>query len=356
MKTARDPSGRWPGVLLALVIAALATAFSSWVGRVVFGMPHSPVGPVLLALICGLAIGQSGAMFRHTGAGAEFAASMLLRLGIVLVGLKLSFASSADIALRALPLVLICVLVATGMALLLARLAGMRREFALLMAIGTSICGCTAIVAASPLLRARSEETGYALACVVLVGMTGMLVYPWLAISGFGPDVVAAGLLLGTTIHDTSQVVGAGLVYEQAFGVSGVLAAATVTKLLRNLLLVVLLPVLAVWYRGSDAAGSASRFAAVPAFILWFLGMVVLRNLGDAGAEAGLLPADAWVQCGRWAATASEFALTVGMAGVGLGICFRRLPHLGWRPFGVAVGAAAAVLLTSWSVLHYTVR
>jgi uncharacterized integral membrane protein (TIGR00698 family) len=347
---------RLPGVGLALLIAALATAFSTLVGRVVFGMAHSPVGPVLLALLCGLAIGQSGAMFRHVSTGAEFAASTLLRLGIVLVGLKLSFASSAGIALRALPLVAICLFVATGTALLLARLAGMRREFALLMAIGTSICGCTAIVAASPLLRARSEETGYALACVVLVGMTGMLVYPWLAFTGFGPDTVAAGLLLGTTIHDTSQVVGSGLVYEQAFGLPGALAAATVTKLLRNLVLVVLLPALALWNRGPGESAAAPRFAAIPVFILWFLGMVLLRNAGDAGASAGWFPAEAWTHFGQWAATASEFALTTGMAGVGLGISFRRLPQLGWRPLGVAVGAAAAVFVTSWSVLHYTVR
>jgi uncharacterized integral membrane protein (TIGR00698 family) len=347
---------RWPGVGMALAIAALATAFSALVGRVVFGMPHSPVGPVLLALLCGLAIGQSGAMFRHTKAGAEFASSVLLRLGIMLVGLKLSFASSAGIALRALPLVVICLLVATGTALLLARLAGMRREFALLMAIGTSICGCTAIVAVSPLLRARSEETGYALACVVLVGMTGMLVYPWLAFSEFGPDVVAAGLLLGTTIHDTSQVVGSGLVYEQAFGLPGALAAATVTKLLRNLVLVGLLPALAIWSRSSGDGAASPRLAAIPAFILWFLGMVLLRNAGDWGSASGYLSADTWTHFGQWAATASEFALTTGMAGVGLGISFRRLPQLGWRPLGVAVGAAAAVFATSWSVLHYTVR
>ena len=346
--------GRLPGVALALVIATLATAFSALVGRVVFGMAHSPVGPVLLALLCGLAIGQSDTLRRHTSTGAEFASSVLLRLGIVLVGLKLSFASSAEIALRALPLVAVCFVVACGTALLLVRLAGMRREFALLMAIGTSVCGCTAIVAVSPLLRARSEETGYALACVVLVGMTGMLVYPWLAFSTFGSDVVAAGLLLGTTIHDTSQVVGAGLVYEQAFGNSGALAAATVTKLLRNLTLVLLLPALALWSRREAVGGATSRFAAIPPFILWFMGMVLLRNLGDWAVMAGALPQGTWLHVGHWAALASEFALTTGMAGVGLGICFRRLPQLGWRPLGVAVGAAAAVFVTSWSVLHAT--
>ena len=348
--------GRLPGVALALVIATLATAFSALVGRVVFGMAHSPVGPVLLALLCGLAIGQSDTLRRYTSTGAEFASSVLLRLGIVLVGLKLSFASSAEIALRALPLVAVCFVVACGTALLLARLAGMRREFALLMAIGTSVCGCTAIVAVSPLLRARSEETGYALACVVLVGMTGMLVYPWLAFSAFGSDFVAAGLLLGTTIHDTSQVVGAGLVYEQAFGNSGTLAAATVTKLLRNLTLVLLLPALALWSRREAVGGATPRFAAIPPFIVWFMGMVLLRNLGDWAVTVGVLPPRTWLHVGQWAALSSEFALTIGMAGVGLGICFRRLPQLGWRPFGVAVGAALAMFATSWSVLHSTVR
>ena len=355
-------SGQLAGIFSAAVIAVIAIIVSNVLGAAIFHMQHSPVSPVMLAIVCGVALGQVPAIASMAHAGACFASTQVLRLGIVLVGLKLSFASTMAIAGRALPIVAVCLLVSSVVAILLARALGLRREFGLLIAIGTSVCGCTAVLASSPLLRVRSEEVGYAISCVVLIGLTGMLCYPWLAHASFGADPVAAGILLGTSIHDTSQVVGAALLYSQTFAAPKALAAATVAKLLRNLTLVVLLPALAIWdsHRFADndlstykrLARPPSKLAlirsAIPGFVLLFILMVVVRNAGDAAVAAGMMSGALWAQIGDVAARTSEYALTIGMAGVGLTLSIKELPGLGLKPFAVAAGAALAVVSSSW--------
>ena len=355
-------AGQLTGIFGAAVIAVLAITVSNLLGAAIFHMQHSPVSPVMLAIVCGVALGQLPALASVAHSGACFASTHVLRLGIVLVGLKLSFASTLAIAGRALPIVAACLLVSSVVAILLARALGLRREFGLLIAIGTSVCGCTAVLASSPLLRVRSEEVGYAISCVVLIGLAGMLSYPWLAHASFGADPVAAGILLGTSIHDTSQVVGAALLYSQTFAAPQALAAATVAKLLRNLTLVVLLPALAIWdsHRFADndlstykrLAKRPSKFAlirsAIPGFVLLFILMVVVRNAGDAAVAAGMMPGVLWARMGDVAAHVSEYALTIGMAGVGLTLAVKDLPGLGLRPFAVAAGAALVVVSSSW--------
>ncbi|HKC17700.1 MAG TPA: putative sulfate exporter family transporter [Steroidobacteraceae bacterium] len=350
------------GVLGAAAVALLAMAVSNLLGVTVFHVRHSPVSPVMLAVVCGVALGQLPAVASRVRAGACFASCQILQLGIVLVGLKLSFASTLAIVGRALPVVAACLVVSSLVALLLARALGLRREFGLLIAIGTSVCGCTAVLASSPLLRVRKEEMGYAISCVVVMGLTGMLLYPWLAHASFAADPIAAGVFLGTSIHDTSQVMGAALLYSQTFAAPTALAAATVAKLLRNLTLVVLLPALAIRNSRQDRAENAEARtrkagwwaqlgllrSAIPPFVLLFILLVATRNLGDAAAAAGTIPGALWAQIGDAAARVSEYALTIGMAGVGLTLSVTELPRLGLRPFAVAAGAALVVLCASW--------
>ena len=87
-----------------------------------------------------------------------------------------------------------------------------------LIAIGTSVCGTTAIVATAPVIKAKKGEVAYAIANITLFGIIAMLVYPYFAEWYFDGDAdVQAGLFLGTAIHETSQVAAAGLIYDQQF-------------------------------------------------------------------------------------------------------------------------------------------
>ena len=164
---------------------------------------------------------------------------------------------------------------------------------------------------------------------------------------------VIAGLIgfLGTAIHDTAQVAGAGLVYAEQFGAPEALDAATVTKLQRNVFMVAVIPAMAfaLQKRSPDTPLAAQIKAAIPFFVVGFVAMSLLRTLGDAGAAPfwGLISTEAWSALIAGTTGLSKALLTVAMASVGLGTSFARLRGLGLRP--LAVGLAAATLVGGMS-------
>src|SRR6266478_7547363 len=218
------------------------------------------------------------------GSGLNWAMYRLLRVGIALIGLRLTLGGATAIAATALPVALSCLTVALIAGIGIARLLAVPRRLGLLLAIGTAVCGCTAVVAMAPLIRARHAETAFAVTCVVLFGCIAMLFYPWVAGHFLAASPVHAGIFLGTAIHDTSQVIGAALIYSQQAAAPAALAAASVAKLLRNLSIAVLLPV-AAWLAqrrearagapAPAAAGGGTRAPRVPLFVLAFIGFIV---------------------------------------------------------------------------------
>ena len=121
-----------------------------------------------------------------------------------------------------------------------------------LIAIGTSVCGATAIVATAPVINAKKTEIAYAIANITLFGVIAMLIYPYFAEWYFNNNGLDAGLFLGTSIHETSQVAAAGLIYDQQFNNPETLDVATVTKLIRNTFLVILIPLFAYLYNRGE--------------------------------------------------------------------------------------------------------
>ncbi|MBV8803648.1 MAG: putative sulfate exporter family transporter [Sinobacteraceae bacterium] len=241
------------------------------------------------------------------------------------------------------------------------------KRLGVLLAIGTAVCGCTAVVAMSPVIRAKHAETAFAVTCVVLFGCAGMLLYPWVAGHFFGDSPVHAGVFLGTAIHDTSQVIGSALIYSQQAGAPDALSAASVAKLLRNLSIVVLIPAAAWMVRREEARTEAGVFArgevgaraeagegarpdgaplrspkssAVPFFVFAFILFVVVRTFGDAMFHADAPMWHAVVNAGQ---SASELFLVCGMTAVGLSVSFIDMWRIGWRP--LAAGFLVATLV-----------
>src|SRR5262249_47541323 len=147
-----------------------------------------------------------------------------------------------------------------------------------LIAVGTSICGVSAIVATGPVIDAEEDEISYSVACITLFGMLALFLYPFLAHLIFAGDARLAGLFLGTSIHDTAQVAGAGLIYQQQFHAPEALNAATVIKLVRNLCMAGVIPLMAVLYRRSTgtSAGRQPWHQVVPLFVLGFVALATL--------------------------------------------------------------------------------
>ncbi len=179
--------------------------------------------------------------------GLEFAGLRLLRIGIALIGLRLTLALLAGVSVVAVPVVIACIAVALMAGVGLGRLFGVSPGIRRLLAAGTAICGCTAIIAIAPLVNARQQDIGVSIACVVLFGSIAMVAYPWIAHALFGADMAAAAIFFGASIQDTSQVVGAALIYAQQFDAPDAVAIAGLTKFMRTFGLLVLVPMAAMW-------------------------------------------------------------------------------------------------------------
>lgn len=337
--------------MLALGLALAAQWLSAWLGQGVFGLVKSPFSPILLAIVLGLLLANSLRLPAGLQPGIRFSLLRVLRLGIVLLGLRLSLGEAGEIGLKALPVIIVCVLTALWLVTFISKRLGLSARLGTLIAAGTGICGATAIVALSPSIQAKEDETTYAVACIALFGMLAMLIYPFAAHWLFAGDAFRAGLFLGTSVHDTSQVAGAGLVYQQQFGSEQALDVAIVTKLVRNLGMLVVIPLLSILYlRKHEQGGTAPPlWSMVPLFVLVFAGMSLLRTLGDLGNPAfGFLPVDTWQALMAGAARVSELALGVAMAGVGLGTRLAGLKAMGLKPLAVGLVSALLVGLVSY--------
>jgi uncharacterized integral membrane protein (TIGR00698 family) len=333
-----------PGLAFAILLAIGAKAVSHALG--------GNVSAILCAIVLGFLWGNLARIGNWAQPGVEFAGSSLLQLGIALIGLRLTLALLAGVSLVAVPVVIACVAVALISSIALGRLFNIAPGIRRLLAAGTAICGCTAMITIAPLVRARQQDLGIAIACVVLFGSIAMVSYPWLAHLFFGTDAKAAGMFLGASIQDTSQVVGASLIYGHQFEAPEAVAVAGLTKFMRTLGLLALVPIAAMWMarRGEPETGERPkglRKSALPGFVIVFMVLVGVRTAGDAWFEG-----PAWQRALETAQEASELLLLCGMAAVGLGITFTHLREAGWRPVAVAFLAAALTGATTLALLH----
>lgn len=343
-----------PGLAVSVLLAGACTLAAGAGGRWLFATDTSPVSPVLVAIVVGALLGNVLRMPAWLAPGLRVAASGVLRTGIALIGLRLALLSLGVLSLRAAPVVIGCLLVAGLVIPRLCRALGVSRESSLLLTVGTAICGCTAVLAVAPIIRASAAQTGYAVATVMLLGLCGVVAYPFLAHALFVHSPMAAGFFLGTAIHDTSQVVGAGLLYAQQFHSPPALAAATVAKLLRNLSLALVVPALA-WRAARDHEGAtpgrASYTRYVPWFVLGFVGCAALRTAGDAFAASHPDWQAGWAGALSQASHAADWCLTIGMAANGLTLSAAGIRSLGLRPLLAGVAAAVTLAATSLGLL-----
>lgn len=350
-----------PGLLLAALVVALSVFVADYVNSSL-GF-KGLISYIMAAIVIGLVVGNAIEVPATFAPGVSFCLTKLLRLGIIMMGIRLSVFDVAQIGVWGIPIVLICILTGLVLTTYFTRLLRLPERLGTLMALGTSICGATAIVAAAPAINASDEEVAYAVANITVFGIVAMLVYPYLANVMFAGDVVMAGLFQGTAIHETAQVTGAALIYDQIFGVVTKPTAADIAiviKLVRNVFIAAVIPLMAYVYArrvADQGGGTGSRVSAwklFPVFILGFVAMAAVRSIGDAGLHQGGLALGAWEKTG-WSQTtnlisnAAGYTLAMAMAGVGLGTRLKALKGLGIKPFYVGlfaslvVGAASAI-------------
>jgi uncharacterized integral membrane protein (TIGR00698 family) len=348
-----------PGVALAAAVVAVAI-FLSDLANDALGL-KGLVSFILVAIVLGMIVRNTVGLSAIFAPGIAFCLKKLLRFGIILLGIRLSIVEVFEIGLWGIPIVIGAVVTGLIVATWATRRLGLSDRLGTLIAIGTAICGATAIVATAPGIKAKEEEVAYAVANITVFGIVAMLLYPFLANLIFGGDVVEVGLFLGTSIHETAQVAGAGLIYDQSFNVTASPSAADiaiVTKLVRNVLMIVVIPGVTYLYvrrarlTGEDVGAGTRVIDMFPLFILGFLGMAIFRSIGDASVESGgnafgIWGEQSWSDLVHSIRTLAEYCLAMAMAAVGLGTSIHQLKGLGFKPFLVGIAAAVSVGIVS---------
>src|SRR5690625_1452428 len=232
-------------------------------------------------------------------------------------------------------------------------------RLATLIASGTSICGVTSIMATSPVIKAKEDEISYAVANITIFGLTGMMLYPFLADFLFADDPIKAGMFLGTAIHDTAQVTGAALIYDQFFQTQEVVDVATVTKLTRNLFIIAIIPLVSYLFfkntsnKNMEGNQLPKWYTFIPLFVIGFLLLSLLRTIGDVTLENtdaafGLFSQDTWTGIYSNASSfGTTYLLGMAMAGVGLSTNFAAFKGIGIKPFYIGFTAAVSVGIVS---------
>lgn len=307
----------------------------------------------MMAIIIGMLIANTFRLPESILQGLRYCASTILRFGIMLLGIRLSLMGAGRFTLLALPFVLTAIAIGLVTVRLLGRYLGLSRQLSGLIAVGTSICGCTAIVATAPLIKANEAEVSYSVACITVFGIAAMFCYPLLAHYVFSDQPVLAGLFLGTSIHETAQVAGAGLMYQSQYNAPAALDIATVTKLVRNLCMIAVIPFVGMLYgsgRGvTDAIKKPRWLGMVPWFIVGFALMSALRTAGDFGARPfGFLEPAQWHAIVELIRALAERCLLIAMAAVGLTSMLAGIRQIGLRPF--VLGLFAALLIGAVSL------
>lgn len=348
MKPDLGSSQWWAGIALAVGVSVAAGYVATWFGESVLGFERSPVSAIMMAIILGMLIANIVKLPDGMAPGLKFCSSTIMRVGIMLLGIRLSLMGAGRFTLVAMPFVIVAISVGLVTVGLVGRYLNLTKWLTGLIAVGTSICGVTAIVAIAPLIKAKEPGISYAVACITVFGVLAMLFYPVIAYNAFADQPALAGLFLGTSIHDTAQVAGAGMMYEAQYEAPVAMEIATVTKLVRNLCMIAVIPFIGILFGGDRHAGESSRHirwvSMIPWFIVGFAVMSTLRSVGDIGDKPfGLLQPGQWQSIVALTRDTASALLLVAMSAVGLTTVFSSIIRIGLRPF--LLGLFAAILV-----------
>tara|TARA_Y100000992_G_scaffold53769_1_gene32152 strand:- start:703 stop:1776 length:1074 start_codon:yes stop_codon:yes gene_type:complete len=331
-----------PGIILAVILYTLSQGFNNIIGIEFFGYKKSPISTAMIAILIGIFFGNFFKIRENFQKGLDFSREYILKLGIICLGIQLKPFEFLEFGKIAIPLIIICIISVLVVIKLIIKILKIPTRMAYLISIGSTVCGTTAIMATAPVIRANKNEVTYAIANITLFGILSMLLYPYFANFYFEGNSLFAGLFLGTAIHETSQVAAAGLIYDQQFTSPETLNIATVTKLIRNTFLIIMIPLFAFLYnRGLTKEKKYSILNIFPYFVLGFAGMIIFRNIGDQMffSNNNFI----WNQIIDFIKTSSKIFLTMAMAAIGLSTNLKDIRKMGYKPFVVGFVAMSTV-------------
>lgn len=315
-----------PGIALAVGLSLAAAMLEPMIGRLL------PIPALVIALVIGIWM-HPLTLRPSITPGLKFCVSKILRIAVALLGLRVSLGDIAALgpATAAIVVFAMTATILTGVGL--ARSFGLSSTYGALAGAATAVCGASAALATSSVLPSyprKEADTVFVIVAVNLLSTIAMLTYAPLGHAlGFNDQTV--GVMIGGSIHDVAQVVGAGFAVSENAG-----AAAVIVKLFRVLLL---LPVILIIGFAFTRRTKGAK-APLPVFAFAFLGLCVLNSVAPS------IPALAapYAVFKSVAGLASTWGLLIAIAALGLGTSVTAITQLGWRHAATVVGATLMIL------------
>jgi uncharacterized integral membrane protein (TIGR00698 family) len=319
-----------PGLMLAFGVAAAAALVAPLVQKAV------PIPTIVLALVIGIALNRLASRPAFSF-GLVFAVKHVLRWAVALLGLRIALGEIAALGFGTAALVAGAMVLTIVAGLVLARCFGQQDAYGALAGAGTAVCGASAALATATVLPSypgKDRDTVFVVVAVNALSTVAMLVYPPLC-AWLGFDAGTTGIMLGGTIHDVAQVVGAGYSVGEAAG-----NTAVVVKLYRVFLLLPVVLGIGWWFGGARGGTTAAR-VPVPVFAFVFLALCLFNSTISA------LPAvpPGYVLARAFMIETSSWGLLLAIAALGLGTSLKAIVSLGWRQIATVTGTTLVILL-----------
>lgn len=327
-----------PGLLLCLVLA-----IPSWFLGKLLPVIGGPVFAILFGMILSMVL-KKRARFQ---AGIAFTSKKILQYAVILLGFGLNLSEIAKVGARSLPIICATITTSLVVAFLLHKWLRVPNNISVLVGVGSSICGGSAIAATAPVVGADDEEIAQSISVIFLFNILAALLFP--SFGGLiGMSNEGFGLFAGTAINDTSSVTAAASTWDTLHGTNGaVLEYATIVKLTRTLAIIPITLVLAVYRTwqakkgGNATSGSFDIKKIFPFFILFFvLASVITTVCSVAGVDASVFQPFKEL---------SKFFIILAMAAIGLNTNLVKLVKSGGKP--IFMGACCWVAIAGVSLL-----
>ncbi|MDD4323223.1 MAG: putative sulfate exporter family transporter [Eubacteriales bacterium] len=314
------------GILLAVAIAASAYGINALI-------PSGILGETLIALLLGMLLNPLLSRFDLFENGIDWASKYILRAGIIMAGITLSFSQVIHAGKYALILLVFTLGTSFGMGYICKRVFKINWKLASLLSVSTAICGGTAVATLGPTIRAKNRDIAYAISATFIFDIITVIAFPWIG-QLLGMSDTSFGLWVGTSVNDTSSVVAAGYAFSDAAGV-----LATIVKLTRTLFIVPIVLIFSWYYARKEASAGTVEKVKVhkifPWFILGFLLMVGIRT-------TGVVP----LQAVNSISLLSKFCLATALAAIGLKTSLKEVKGVGIKPMiaGVIIDSSVVIV------------
>lgn len=304
-----------PGIFLSASVALIAIFLSSLI-------PGDIIGATVMALLVGMALNPIFSKFGQFNAGVGFTGKIILRTGIILMGVNMNFTEVLSVGKYSLFVMIFTMATAFGAGNLIGKMFGMNWKLTNLLSVSTAICGGSAVAAVGPVIKAKDEDVAYAISSTFIFDIMTVVVIPWIGIA-LGMSNMGYGLWVGTAVNDTSSVVAAGYAFSELAGNTAVIVKLTRTLFIIPCVLIFSVVNQRIEAKASDIQGHSSvNFKKIfPYFIIMFLIVVALYS-------TGIIPAFIIPTLSK----TSKFCMIMALSAIGLKTSYEDIKNIGFKP------------------------